>query len=107
MRKGTRLSRRQVPLPILCLSSVVSLAVFGLPGNGIQLAPGLSPGLIDLALFLLGKLLVGDKFLHTDFLLVWFLKSVYHNRARMHKRFVNPDYKEAITHIQMARYISL
>ena len=46
---------------------------------------------------LLGKLLVGDKFLHTDFLLIWFLKSVYHNRAKMHKRFVNPETEEDST----------
>ena len=76
-------------LPLLRPLSVVSLAVFGLPGNGVQLTPGLPLGQVHLALFLLGKLLVGNEFLHADFLLVWFLKSVYHNRARMHKRFVN------------------
>jgi len=77
-------------LPIPGFVSVVCLAVCGLSGDGVQLAPGLPPGLIDLALFLLGKLLVGNEFLHTDFLLIWFLKSVYHNCTRMHKRFVNP-----------------
>ena len=51
-------------LPILRPLSVICLAVFRLPGNGVQSAPGLSTGLIDLALFLLGKLLVGDEFLH-------------------------------------------
>ena len=65
-----------VTLPIPGFVSVVCLAVFGLSGDGVQLTPGLSPGLIDLALFLLGKLLVGNEFLHTDFLLIRFLKSV-------------------------------
>ena len=63
-------------LPIPGFVSVVGLAIFRLPGDGVQLTPGLPPCLIDLALFLLGKLLVGDEFLHTDFLLIWFLKSV-------------------------------
>ena len=57
-------------LPIPGFVSVVGLAVCGLPGDGIQLAPGLPPGLINLAFFLLGKLLVGNEFLHTDFLLI-------------------------------------
>ena len=63
-------------LPIPGFVSVVCIAVLRLPRDGIQLAPGLPPGLIDLALFLFGKLLVGNEFLHTDFLLIWFLKSV-------------------------------
>jgi len=65
-----------VTLPIPGFVSVVGLAVFRLSGDGIQLTPGLPPGLMDLALFLLGKLLVGNEFLHTDFLLIRFLKSV-------------------------------
>ena len=65
-----------ITLPIPGFVSVVSFAVLGLPGDGIQLAPGLPLGQVHLALFLFGKLLVGDKFLHTDFLLIWFLKSV-------------------------------
>ena len=78
-----------VTLPIPGFVSVVGFAVFRLPGDGIQLAPGLPLGQVHLALFLLGKLLVGNEFFHTDFLLIWFLKSVWHNHARMHKRFVN------------------
>ena len=65
-----------VTLPIPGFVSVVGLAVFRLPGDGIQLAPGLPSSLVNLALFLLGKLLIGNEFLHTDFLLIWFLKSV-------------------------------
>ena len=65
-----------ITLPIPGFVSVVSFAVLGLPGDGVQFTPGLPPGLINLALFLLGKLLVGNEFLHTDFLLIWFLKSV-------------------------------
>ena len=61
--------------PISGFVSVVGLAVCGLPGDGIQLAPGLPLGLIDLALFLLGKLLVGNEFFHTDFLLVLLNRS--------------------------------
>ena len=70
-----------ITLPIPGFISVVSLAVCGLPGDGVQLAPGLPTGLIDLALFLLGKLLVGDEFFHTDFLLILFSKSLYHKYA--------------------------
>ena len=40
-----------VTLPIPGFVSVVSFAVFGLPSDGFQLAPGLPPDLIDLALF--------------------------------------------------------
>jgi len=75
-------------LPILRPLSVIGLAVFGLSGDGVQFAPGLSFSQVHLALFLLGKLLVGNEFFHKRSSL-WFLKSVYHNRARMHKRFVN------------------
>ena len=78
-------------LPIPGFLSVVGSAVFRLSGDGVQLAPGLPSGLIDLALFLLGKLLIGDEFFHTDSSF-WFLKSVYHNWTQMHKRIVNPDY---------------
>ena len=69
-------------LPILRLLSVICLAILRLSGDGVQVAPGLAFGLVELALFLLGKLLIGDEFLHTDFLLKWFVKSVYHNDAR-------------------------
>ena len=72
-------------LPIPGFVSVVCLAVLRLPRDGIQLAPGLPSGKIHLALFLLGKLLVGNESLHTDLLLIWFLKSVYHNCTKMHK----------------------
>ena len=65
-----------VALPIPGFVSVVCLAVLGLPADGVQLAPSLPPCLVNLSLFLLGKLLVGNEFLHTDFLLIWFLKSV-------------------------------
>ena len=65
-----------VTLPIPGFVSVVCLAVDRLPGDGIQLTPGLPLSQVHLALFLLGKLLVGNEFLHTDFLLIWFLKSV-------------------------------
>ena len=50
--------------PIPGFVSVVGLAVCWLPGDGVQLAPGLPSGLIDLALFLLGKLLIGNEFFH-------------------------------------------
>ena len=80
-----------ITLPIPGFVSVVSFAVLGLPGDGIQLTPGLPSGLVNLTLFLLGKLLVGNEFFHTDFLLIWVLKSVYHNPTQIHKRFVNPE----------------
>ena len=56
--------------PISGFVSVVGLAVFWLSGNGVQFAPGLPPGLIDLALLFLRELFVGNEFLHTDFLLI-------------------------------------
>ena len=65
-----------ITLPIPGFVSVVSLAILGLPGDGVQLAPGLPTSLINFVLFLLGKLLIGNEFFHTDFLLIWFLKSV-------------------------------
>ena len=57
-----------VTLPIPGFVSVVGFAIFRLPGDGIQLAPGLPSGSIDLALFLFGKLLIGNEFLHNKLL---------------------------------------
>ena len=59
--------------PISGIVSVVGLAVCGLPGDGIQLAPGLPFGLVDLSLLFFRKLLVGDKFLHNA-TSSWFLR---------------------------------
>ena len=55
--------------PISGFVSVICFAVFRLPGDRVYLAPGLPPGLIDLPLFLLGKLLIGNEFLHICILL--------------------------------------
>ena len=63
-------------LPIPGFVSVVGLAVCGLPGDGVQFAPGLPLCQVHLALLFFRELLVGNEFLHTDFLLIWFLKSV-------------------------------
>ena len=60
--KGRKI--RKLFLPILRPLSVVGLAVFRLPGDGIQFALGLPLGLVKFALFLLGKLLIRDEFLH-------------------------------------------
>ena len=57
-------------LPIPGFVSVVGLAAFGLPGDRIQLTPGLPSGLVDFALFLFGKLLVGNEFFHNANLLI-------------------------------------
>ena len=43
-RKKSQTGRRQLPLPVLRLLSVVGLAADRLPGDGIQLAPGLPLG---------------------------------------------------------------
>ena len=59
-----------ITLPIPGFVSVVGLAVFRLSGDGIQFAPGLPSGLINLSLFFLGKLLVRDEFRHSYCLLV-------------------------------------
>ena len=45
-------------LPIPGFVSVVGLAVCGLSGDGIQLAPGLPSGLVEFVLLLFRKLLV-------------------------------------------------
>ena len=77
-----------ITLPIPGFVSIVCLAVFGLPGDGVQLAPGLSFSQVQLALPFFRELLVGNKFFHKQSSL-WFLKSVYHIFSFMHKRFVN------------------
>ena len=59
-----------ITLPIPGFVSVVSLAVCGLPGDGIQLAPGLPLGLVDLSLLFFRQFFVKDEFFHTDFLLM-------------------------------------
>ena len=51
-------------LPILRPLSVVGLAVDWLPGDGVQLAPGLPSGLIDPALLFFRGLLIGNEFFH-------------------------------------------
>ena len=53
-----------ITLPIPGFVSVIGFAVFRLSGDGIQFAPGLPSGLVDLSLFLFGKLLVGNEFFH-------------------------------------------
>jgi len=45
-------------LPIPGFVSVVGLAVCGLSGDGVQLAPGLPAGLVEFPLLLFRKLLV-------------------------------------------------
>ena len=62
--------------PIPGFVSVVGLAGCGLPGDGVQLSPGLPSGLVQFALLFFRELLVRNEFVHTDFLLIWFLKSV-------------------------------
>ena len=54
----------KILLPVLRPLSVVCLAVCRLPGNGIQLAPSVSPHGIDFSFFLLGKLFVGNVLFH-------------------------------------------
>ena len=51
-------------IPIPGFVSIIGPAVLGLPGDRIQVAPGLAFGLIDLSFFLLGKFLIRNKFLH-------------------------------------------
>ena len=58
-----------ITFPIPGFVSVVGLAGLWLSGDGVQLAPGLPSGLVDLSLFLLGKLLVRNEFLHNTNLL--------------------------------------
>lgn len=57
-----------VTLPIPGFASVVGFAALRLPGDGIDLPPGAAPGAVQLALFLLGQLLIGNKLFHFKFL---------------------------------------
>ena len=54
-----------VTLPIPGFVSVVGFAVLGLAGDGVQLAPSLPLGSVHFALFLFGKLLIGNEFFHS------------------------------------------
>ena len=65
-----------VTLPIPGFVSVVGLAVLGLPGYRIPFAPGLPSDLVDLALFFLGKFLIGNEFFHNA-TFSWFLPELY------------------------------
>lgn len=51
-------------LPIPGFASIVGLAVCWLSGDGIQFSPSAVLGAVQLALFLLGQLLVGNEFVH-------------------------------------------
>ena len=53
-----------VTLPIPGFVSVVGLAVLGFAGDGVKSAPSLPLGQVHLALFLFGKLLIGNEFFH-------------------------------------------
>lgn len=55
-----------ITLPIPGFIAIICFAVFRLPGHGVQIAPGLPLGLIQLFLFFLGELFVGDELLHGD-----------------------------------------
>ena len=57
-------------LPISGFVSVVSLAVYWLPGDGIQLTPGLPFCLVDFAFLLFRELLVRNEFFHICYLLM-------------------------------------
>ena len=60
----------RVTLPIPGFAPAICLAVFRFPGNGVQLSPGVPAGQVPTALFLLGKLLVGNEFFHQYLLLM-------------------------------------
>ena len=51
-------------LPISGFVSIVGFAVFRLSGDGVQLAPCLPLGLVDLSLLFLRELFVGNEFFH-------------------------------------------
>ena len=59
-----------VTLPIPGFAPAICFAVFGLPGNGVQLSPCVPAGQVPTALFLLGKLFVGNEFFHQYLLLM-------------------------------------
>ena len=53
-----------ITLPIPGFLSVIRPAVFGLPGDGTEFSPGVSVKIVQLSLFLFGKLFVGDVLFH-------------------------------------------
>lgn len=57
-----------VTFPIPGFASVVGFAALRLPGDGTDLPPGAALGAVQLALFLLGQLLIGNKLFHFKFL---------------------------------------
>jgi hypothetical protein len=65
-----------ITLPIPGFVSVVGFAVLGFAGDGIHITPGIPPGRIRFALFLLGKLLIGNKFFHFSFSFQIFHQSI-------------------------------
>ena len=64
---GTVVAHFTFPVPGFV--SVVGFAVLRLAGDGVQLAPGAALGNVLFALFLLGKLLIGNEFFHSSLLL--------------------------------------
>ena len=72
IRKQKRTQIWKLFLPILHPLCVICLAILRLPSDGVQFAPRLAFSQIDLSLFLFGQLLVGNKFLHMLYLLIWY-----------------------------------
>ena len=63
-KKKIKRHRTEISFPALCRSSIVCLAVLGLPGDRIYVTPGSAAGQVQLSLFSFGKLLVGNVFFH-------------------------------------------
>ena len=55
--------------PIPGLAAIVGLAAFRPPGYRAKMAPGFTLGQINLTFFLLGKLIIGNKFFQNIYLL--------------------------------------
>ena len=55
--------------PVPGFASVISSEVFGFSADRVELTPGVSLETVQSALFLFGKLLVGNKFFHLQIIL--------------------------------------
>jgi len=64
VQKSPGIGALTITLPIPGFVSVVGFAVCRLPGDGVQIAPGLPSGLVDFPLLFFRELLVGNEFFH-------------------------------------------
>ena len=86
-------------LPVLCLSSVVGLAVFRHAGDWIDTVPTAAFGLVQLSLLLFRELVVRNVLFHNSSPFVFYIQNVYNlGRDIIHNldRIVNDFYSNIL-----------